>query len=114
MITHLLYDRTKMQNKWLGLGDNCRWAHALTPLLVCTTHGRKTFEGYANNYDYLFFRFVLSKSDCSRFVHLFKTTLYELCMSLALYYIERSGGEPQPASSTALPPDLPLALRHED
>src|SRR2546430_13182455 len=27
---------------------------------------------------------------------------------------ERSGGKPQPASFTALPPDLPLALRHQD
>jgi hypothetical protein len=26
---------------------------------------------------------------------------------------EQSGGEPQPAAATALPPALPLALRHQ-
>jgi len=47
-----------MQNKWLGLGDNCRWAHALTPFLGCTSHGRQMFEGYANNYEDMLPRFV--------------------------------------------------------
>ena len=31
------------------------------PLLVCTSHGIKAFEGYANNYEHMLSRFVLSR-----------------------------------------------------
>jgi len=50
-----------MENKWLRLGDNCRWAHALTPFLVCMGHSIKVFEGYANNYENMLSRFGLSR-----------------------------------------------------
>jgi len=50
-----------MQNKWLGLSDNCRWAHALTPFLVCMSPSMQAFESYTNNYEDMLSRFVLSR-----------------------------------------------------
>ena len=50
-----------MQNKWLGRSDNCRWAHVLTPFLVCTSPGMKAFESYANTYEDMLSRCVLSR-----------------------------------------------------
>jgi hypothetical protein len=49
-----------MENKWLGFCDNCCWAHALTPWSVCISHSIKVFEGYANDYEIMLSRVVLS------------------------------------------------------